>query len=135
MNVINNDDISIPQFGSMSNFPISQTGFTASQNGFPTESSTSQSESPSSSLNRILNDPNTVKLIGGLAAMAAVYYGGKWATNNPMSAITTLATVAPLISPYVKNTLFGGSKKKKNNHKKTPFFATTRKNNKRKQLQ
>jgi len=132
MNVINND---IPQFDSMPNFPISQTGFTTSQNGFPTESSTSQSESPSSSLNRILNDPNTVKLIGGLAAMAAVYYGGKWATNNPMSAITTLATVAPLISPYVKNTLFGGSKKKKNNHKKNPFFATTRKNIKRKQLQ
>jgi hypothetical protein len=132
MNVINNDN---SQFGSMPNFSISQTGFTTSQNGFPTESSTSQSESPSSSLNRILNDPNTVKLIGGLAAMAAVYYGGKWATNNPMSAITTLATVAPLISPYVKNTLFGGSKKKKNIHKKNPFFATTRKNIKRKQLQ
>ena len=83
----------------------------------------------------MLNDPNTVKLIGGLAAMAAVYYGGKWATNNPMSAITTLATVAPLISPYIKNTLSGGSKKKKNSHKRQPFFATTRKNNKRKQLQ
>jgi hypothetical protein len=85
-----------------------------------------QLPNPMNSLSNMLSNPNTVKLIGGLAALAAVYYGGKYAVNNPMTAMVTLAPFVPMLTNLTNPS--GGSKKRKSKNKKRLVLIKRKKN-------